>query len=144
MDKFLNIDAYVKFHDAAQGVTLAKTMPHTIAATVLAVASLTLAGCGMCTEETLDEHTSPGGLYSVAVVSSDCVGTSKSQQVVLRKLAGAFRDKRAVAIFDDSDADNPADISVNWLKDEKLVIHGHGAKVWSFQPDWHTVHVEAR
>lgn len=110
----------------------------------LAFSGLTLSGCGMCTDETLHESQSPGGMYSVSIVSSDCVGTSKTRQVVLHNLEGMFKDSKAVAIFDDSDPDNPVVISARWQLDQKLIIHGHGARVWSFEPYWHTVQVEER
>ena len=111
---------------------------------LLAFGGLTLAGCGMCTDETLGESLSPGGMYSVSIVSSDCVGTSRTMQVVLHNLDGMFKDSKAVAIFDDSDGDDPADVSAKWQLDDKLIIQGHGARVWSFEPNWHKVQVEER
>ncbi len=110
---------------------------------MITVAAAGLAGCGLCTEETVSESGSPGGLYNAAIISSDCVGTSKSREVVLHNLGG-FKDSKAVAFFDDSDGDNPADVTIRWQMDSKLIIHGHGARVWSFQPNWHDVQVEER
>ena len=105
---------------------------------------LMLGGCGevgMCSKTSLDSHDSPTGRYSVEIVSADCVGTSKAKWVVLHKLDGAFRGSKAVAVFDDSDPDADVAVSARWLSDRMVVIHAHGAKVWSFQPNWHDVRV---
>ena len=112
--------------------------------TVLATAALILSGCselGMCSKESLSSVDSPDGRYSVALVSADCVGTSKARWVVMKKLAGAFHDSKSVAIFDDSDPDAKLKISVKWEGNDKMIIHTHGAKVWSFQPNWHDVKI---
>lgn len=112
--------------------------------TVVLMAALSLAGCselGMCSKEILSEVDSPDGRYSVELVSAKCVGTSKARWVVMKKLAGAFHDSKSVAIFDDSDPDIDLKISVKWVGNDSMIIHTHGAKVWSFQPNWHDVKI---
>ena len=127
------------------GVTLEETMLYTaIGLTVVSLGALGLAGCselGMCSKESLSTVDSPDGRYSVELVSADCVGTSKARWVVMKKLAGAFHDSKSVAIFDDSDPDVDLKISVRWVESDKVIIHTHGAKVWSFQPNWHDVKI---
>ena len=111
----------------------------------LALSAVMLSGCGgVCDEDTLQTVSSPGGLYSVSVISADCPGASKTQSVVLRSLAGLIKGSKVVAVYDDSDDRHPARISVRWELDRKLIIHGHGAKIWSFQPNWHAIRVDER
>ena len=127
------------------GVTLEEAMRYNVLRlTVFATLVLALSGCselGMCSKESLFAIDSPDGRYQVEVVSADCVGTSKARWVVMKKLAGAFHDSKSVAIFDDSDPDIDLEISVKWVGSDRMVIHTHGAKVWSFQPNWHDVKI---
>ena len=94
-----------------------------------------LPGCselGMCKQESLSSRDSPSGRYSVEVVSADCVGTSKAKWVVVHQLEGGLKGSKTVAVFDDSDPDDEAQISVRWEDDTHLAIRTHGARPWSF------------
>lgn len=118
---------------------------HTTLASLMLIGTFALTGCGaLCTVDTQEERGAPGGRYSVSVETADCAGQSRAKRVVMHNLGGLFKDSAAVAIYDDSDPDNPTEVSVHWELDRKLIIHGHGAHVWSFQPYWHSVHIEQR
>jgi len=114
---------------------------------LITICGLTLSGCnrlGLCTEEALDSVESPTGRYSAEIVSKDCAGSSAVVEVILLKTEARFSGKTAVAVFDDANPDRPADISVVWRGERRIVITAHGAKVWSFQPNWHEVRVMER
>lgn len=109
-----------------------------------ALAALCMGGCsrvGLCTKDVLSSDESPDGRYSVEVVSSKCFGATKAREVVMHKLTGAWHDSRPVAIFDDSDEDMEVRVNAAWDGDTQVVVHGHGAKLWSFQPGWHDVRI---
>ena len=113
----------------------------------VALLALTLPACselGMCKQDSVTSLDSPTGRYSAEVVSADCVGTSKAKWVVMHQLEGTFKGTKTVAVFDDSDPDNAADIRVGWEDDEHLDIRAHGAKPWSFSPFWHGITVVDR
>ncbi len=108
---------------------------------------LILSGCnrlGLCTEEHVDMIMSPTGRYQVEIVSKDCVGASPVQEVSLRRVQGLMNGRTAVAVFDASNADKPVHLSVRWRDERHLMITARGAKVWSFQPNWHDVRVMER
>ncbi len=116
-----------------------------VTAGLLLSGAFALGGCGaLCRADTQEERGAPGGRYSVSVETVDCVGTSRAKRVVMHNLDGMFKDSAAVAIYDDSDPDDPTEVTVHWELDRKLIIHGHGARVWSFQPYWHGVQIEQR
>jgi len=113
-----------------------------VLALTLALA-LPLGGCshlGLCSKDVLSSDESPDGRYSLEIVSSKCMGTTKSREVVMRKLSG-WRDSRPVAVFDDSRPDVELRINAVWNGNDQVVIHAHGAKLWSFQPGWHDVRI---
>jgi len=101
-------------------------------------------GCsevGLCNKDVLASDESPDGRYSVEVVSAKCFGTSRSREVVMHKLSGALHDSRPVAVFDDSDPDAEVRVNAVWSGSEQVIIHAHGARLWSFQPGWHDVRI---
>ena len=111
---------------------------------IVAIMALGFSGCselGMCKKNSLFALDSPDGRYRVEVVSADCVGTSRARWVVMKTLDGAFHDSKSVAIYDDSDPDLDLKITVKWVGNDHMIIHTHGAKVWSFQPNWHDVKI---
>ncbi len=113
----------------------------------IAICGLILSGCnrlGLCTEDHVDVVVSPTGRYQVEIVSKDCVGASPVQEVLLRRTQGMMKGRTAVAVFDASNADKPVHLSVRWRDERHLMITARGAKVWSFQPNWHDVRVMER
>ncbi|ESQ83341.1 hypothetical protein AEAC466_13915 [Asticcacaulis sp. AC466] len=109
--------------------------------------TLSLTGCnrlGLCHEEHLKTIASPTGRYTVDIVAKTCVGSSAVKEVVLRRNEGLMKGGRTVATFDDAHPDRPADISVGWRGDRRIVIAAHGAKIWSFQPNWRDVRIMER
>lgn len=115
--------------------------------TIVALCGLCLTGCsrlGLCTEAAVDSIESPTGRYNAEIVSKDCAGSSAVVEVVLLKTDARFDGRTAVAVFDAANPDRPANIHVSWRGEEKIIISAHGAKVWSFQPNWHGVRVMER
>lgn len=113
----------------------------------LVILGLSLTGCtrlGVCTKDQLSSVNSPTGRYSVEIVAKDCVGLSAVREVVLRRNTGILKGGTSVAVFDDSNSDRPANISVGWRGDRRILIQAHGAKVWAFQPNWRDVRVTER
>ncbi len=126
------------------GVMLEEAMRKVLGLWPVSLMALAMSGCselGMCSKESLFAIDSPDGRYRVEVVSADCVGTSRARWVVMKKLSGALHDSKSVAIFDDSNPDVDLKISVKWVGSDRMIIHTHGAKVWSFQPNWHDVKI---
>jgi hypothetical protein len=114
---------------------------------IIAVCGLTLSGCnrlGLCTEDHVDMIMSQTDRYQVEIVSKDCVGTSPVQEVLLRRTQGLMSGRTAVAVFDASNPDKPVNLSVKWQDERHLIITAGGAKVWSFQPNWHDVRIMER
>lgn len=114
---------------------------------IIALWSLSLSGCnhlGLCSEEHIDTIASPTGHYEAEVVNKACVGASPVQEVFLRRAEGLMNGRTAVAIFDASNSEKPVDLTVKWRGEHRIVITAHGAKVWSFQPNWHDVRVMER
>jgi hypothetical protein len=113
----------------------------------IAICGLILSGCnrlGLCTEEHIDTIGSPTGHYQAEIVSKDCVGTSPVQEVFLRRTQGVMKGRTAVAVFDASSSQKTSNLAVKWHGEHRIVITAHGAKVWSFQPNWHDVRVMER
>ncbi|MGN6208104.1 hypothetical protein [Asticcacaulis sp.] len=114
---------------------------------LIAGSSLILSGCnhiGLCTEEQVDTIDSPTGHYQAEVINKDCVWGSPVQEVFLRRTEGLMNGRTAVAIFDSSNPHKPVDLAVKWRGEHRIVITAHGAKVWSFQPNWRDVRVMER
>ena len=114
---------------------------------IIAVCGLTLPGCnrmGLCTEDHVEMIESPTGRYQAEVVSKDCVGASPVQEVLLRRTQGLMSGQTAVAVFDASNADKPVKLTIKWQDERHLVITARGARVWSFQPNWHDVRIMER
>ena len=111
---------------------------------IISVCGLILSGCnrlGLCSEEHLDTIASPTGDYQAEIISKDCMAASPVQEVFLRRTQGMMNGRTAVAVFDASNPDKPVDLSVRWRGEHRIVITAHGAKVWSFQPNWRDVRV---
>jgi len=114
---------------------------------IAVICGLILSGCnrlGLCTEADVDVIVSPSGRYQAEIVNRDCVGSSPVQEVLLRRTQGLLTGHTAVAIFDASNAGKPVRLTVRWQDDRHLVITARGARVWSFQPNWHDVRVMER
>lgn len=114
---------------------------------IIAACGLILPGCnrmGLCTEDHIEVIESPTSRYQAEIVNKDCVGTSPVQEVLLRRTQGLMSGRTAVAVFDASNADKPVKLTVKWHDERHLVITARGARVWSFQPNWHDVRIMER
>lgn len=108
---------------------------------------LILPGCnrlGLCTEAHVDTIASPAGRYQAEIVNKDCLGASPVQEVLLRRTQGMLKGGTAVAVFDASNPDRPVRLSVRWQDERHLTVTAHGARVWSFQPNWRDVRIRER
>ncbi len=90
----------------------------------------------LCTQQTDDVITSPGGNVDLKLIHVSCLGGEPRQRLVLQKAEGG---KRTVISFDDK-----ADIRGRWVSENEIVVTQKGGKMLSFEPLWNGIHVHYR